>query len=141
MAKDWSNLKNQSKKVEAKETAEAEAVEEVEETSEDEAEEEVVETKAEKNSRENAEAKAKKEAEADAEEEVEDESDYIYFVNSNTKNLSTMVGDFKNWLFVAKNEEEAKVIRATEDFLYGQVEEMTKEDYESLKTPKTKKTK
>lgn len=73
-----------------------------------------------------AEAKAKKEAEKDSEEEV---LEGFFFHNKNNHNLSTMAGDFAGGFFVAKTQEEADIIRKTEDFQYGLCEEIDAEEF------------
>lgn len=94
------------------------------------------ETPAEKKAREKAEAEAKKQAEKDAKAQAKAEAngdDKIYFVNSKTANLETLVGAFVGGLFVAKTAEEAETIRKTEDFKRGFVSEMSKAEYEASK--------
>jgi len=116
--KDWSNLKNQSpKKIDKKIDKKIE--------DNDSEDEEVVEAKIEKTENSQKEDKPQK----------EDESKYVYFVNSNTKNLSTMVGEFKNGLFVAKTLDEIKWIRKTEDFQWWFIKEMSKKEFTKSQSP------
>lgn len=123
MAKDWSNLKNQHKNVENKN------VENNKETSEIEVKEEVIETNVDKNDIEKVEEKEDKEVETI----VEDENEETYFVNSNIKNLSTIVGDFQNWVFKTSKESEKKIIRQTLDYQRWFIKELSKKEFDKIK--------
>jgi hypothetical protein len=67
------------------------------------------------------------------EETTTEEDKKIYFINSKTLNLSTMVGKFRDGVFVTTTAKDAEIVRRTEDFQRGFVKELTEEEFLSQK--------
>jgi CTP:molybdopterin cytidylyltransferase MocA len=140
MAKDFSNLKNQPKKkveAEAKKADEdttAPATADADENADANADKDTPEV-----SKEEAKAKAKAEKEeakatkADAE---ETRGFPIYFINRKNKNLSTRAGDFMEGLLVVHSEADAEIVRGTEDYKRGFVDEKSQSEYDEMRSAK-----